>query len=46
MEAIKPYRRYSVRLSLYFLWTLKPAELLQPVRQRDRGPPIYQTQHG
>jgi len=46
MDVIKPYRRCLMRLSLYFLMASQPAGLLQPVRRRDRGPPISQTHYG
>jgi len=39
MEAIISYRRTDLRISLYFPTASQPANLLQPVRQFDRGPP-------
>jgi len=46
MAAIKLYRRFSLRRTLYFLLTTQPIELLRAVRLLGRGPPISQTQHG
>lgn len=39
MTAVKLYRRFSLRRSIYILCIPQPVDLTQPVRIRERGPP-------